>query len=107
MAACAALALALAGCSGIQELQNTNTVSGGTGSPASPTATSPRLHTFTPLTPTAPAWLRGGRATPGVGASQSVTTRGAHLQVTLQRVIDPLLGRARRCRRASVLWGCS
>jgi hypothetical protein len=92
MTACAALALALAGCSGIQELQNTSTGPGGTESPAGTTATSPQLQAVTPLTPTAPSWLRGAGAKPGVGATQSVMTRGAHLQVTLQRVIDPLLG---------------
>lgn len=90
MTAGAVLALALAGCSRITELQNTATTNaaGSVGTITTP----PELETLTPLAPTAPPWLRGGRTEPGVGATQSVTTRGAHLQVTLERVIDPLLG---------------
>jgi len=49
------------------------------------------LITASELTHTAPARVGHG-ALPAVGVSQQVTSRGAHLTVTVREVIDPLRG---------------
>jgi hypothetical protein len=97
MATGVTLALAIAGCSEVQELQNTTTDTVTTGSGSGPRtggrpATTPNQTAIPPLSRSAPVRLRGAGEVPAVGATQAVTSRGAHLRVTLRRVIDPLRG---------------
>jgi hypothetical protein len=95
MATGVTLALGITGCSGVQELHTTSTDTVTTGRATVPNAggrlaTSPTLKALAPLSRRAPARLRDANEAPGVGATQTVTSGGAHLEVTLLRVIDPL-----------------